>query len=157
MTVKTVFHNDLCFILWRDMSGYRSKRDNPKRRQPKRRHAKTATHPKRRHVKTLHVAVLVCTSPFRIQPKQRHAKTATNPKRRHVKTATIQLDWYTKLIQNAVFYSNTIKLHCNFWNLIQIWFKYMARVSIIVQVYYSGWNVVFDMIYCCRLISRQLD
>ena len=33
----------------------------------------------------------------------------------------------------------------------------MAHVSIIVQLYHSGWNFVFGLIDCCRLIGRQIE
>ena len=67
-----------------------------------------------------------------------------------------------KYIYTAIFDSNTIQVHCHFWDVIQIWFKYVACVSIIVQVYHSGWSFVFGLtdwlqaglldcpyLYCC--------
>ena len=97
--------------------------DTPKRRQTKTATlqngdtSKTATHqngdtsktvtnqngdtPKRRHTMSIYYALLTCRS-FGFVAILVVSKTATNPKRRHVKTAKIQLDLYTKLIQNAV-------------------------------------------------------
>ena len=39
----------------------------------------------------------------------------------------------------AIIYSHTIQIHCHFWNVIQVQFKYVDRVSVIVQVYRSLW------------------
>ena len=51
---------------------------------------------------------------------------------------SIQLSIYNS--NKMPFYCNTIQIHCHFLNLIEIWIKYVARVSIIFQVYHNGWS-----------------
>ena len=49
-----------------------------------------------------------------------------------------------------------IQVHCRFFNLIQILFRHVACVSIIGQVYHSGWNFVFGLIDCCRQFYKTV-
>ena len=77
----------------------------------------------------------------------------------------IQIHCFSRL-QFKYNYKHTflIQTHCHFlfkYNSITLPFlkfdsnMIKIRVSIIVQVYHSGWSFDFSLIDCCRLIDRQ--